>query len=151
VTTPEHWRRIAVAIAGVAVVALVLLLQGPDGGSERDSGTPPGDSSPSPTPSPTAAPGSVSAEEFCAAFQAMAAAHANHLANDTEESGLEVAATAARVLELGAGTRMSAPARAGLAAQVDGVLGTGTAAPDPVATNAFSGYLAESCPAGAPR
>jgi hypothetical protein len=135
--------RIGTGIVVLAVIAVVLLLRVP--GDEPD------DPAPEATPraTPTAPPSSVSAEEFCAAFTVMAAAHSNHLANDTELSGAELAAAAENLLRLEPGTVMPPAARQGLKELVAGVLGESTAAPDQAAADALSGFLEVSCPAGA--
>jgi hypothetical protein len=79
----------------------------------------------------------------------MAAAHANHLANDTDSSLAEVTAAATTVRNLAPGTTMPPAARRGLEELVDGVLGEATAAPDQASADALSGFLEVSCPAGA--
>lgn len=134
--------RIGTSIVVLAVIAVVLLLGVP--GDEPDEPAP--DTAPPSTP--TAAPSSVSTEDFCAAFSAMAAAHSNHLANDTEVSLAEVTAAAARLRLLAPGTAMPTPARQGLEDLVDGVLGESTAAPDQTAADSLTAFLETSCPAG---
>lgn len=139
--TPAYVR-IGTGIVVLAVVAVVFLLGAPGGDDEAPA--------PESTPrsSPTAAPSSVSTEDFCAAFSAMAAAHANHLANDTDASLAEVTAAATIVRNLAPGTAMPPAALQGLEEMVEGVLGEATAPPDQAAADALSGFLEVSCPAG---
>ena len=137
--------RIGTGAIVLAVIVVVVLVGGPDG--PDDQSTPP----PEPTRSstPTATPSPVTADDFCAAFTAMAAAHSNHLANDTEDTLLEVTAAAEAVRRLGAATVMPPQALQGLEELVDGVLGEATAAPDIPSADAFTAFLEVSCPAGA--
>lgn len=137
--------RIGTGAVVLAVIVVVVLVGGPEG---PDDQAPP---APGPTHSnaPTATPSSVSAEDFCAAFTAMAAAHSNHLANNTEDSLLEVTAAAEAVRRLAAGTVMPPKALEGLQELVDGVLEESTTAPDAQASDALSAFLEVSCPAGA--
>ena len=127
----------------LAVVVVVFLVGAPGNDDE-----PPAPES-TPGSSAAAAPGSVSTDDFCAAFSAMAAAHANHLANDTDASLAEVTAAATTVRNLAPGTAMPPAALQGLEEMVDGVLGEATAPPDQGSADALSGFLEVSCPAGA--
>jgi hypothetical protein len=140
--TPTYVR-IGTGIVVLAVVVVVFLVRGP--GNDDEARAP----EPTPQSSPTAAPGSVSTDDFCAAFSAMAAAHANHLANDTETSLAEVTAAATTVRNLAPGTAMPPAALRGLEEMVAGVLGEATAPPDQGSADALSGFLEVSCPAGA--
>jgi hypothetical protein len=134
--------RIGTGIVALAVVVVVFLVGAPGNDDE-----PPAPES-TPRSSRTAAPGSVSTDDFCAAFSAMAAAHANHLANDTDASLAEVTAAATTVRNLAPGTAMPPAALQGLEEMVDGVLGDATAPPDQASADALSGFLEVSCPAG---
>jgi hypothetical protein len=137
--------RIGTGAVVLAVIVLVVLIGGPEG--PEDPSTPA--SEPTSSSAPTAKPSPVSTEDFCAAFTAMAAAHANHLANDTEDTLLEVTAAAETVRRLAPGTVMPPEARQGLEDLVDGVVEEATAAPDQLAADALSDFLEVSCPAGA--
>lgn len=146
-TAPHGLVRIGSGLVVVAVVVAVFLIGRP--GDDED-GTGPSAVPPSPSaPTPTAIPSAVRTEDFCTAFRTMAAAHANHLANDTEQSLLEVSAAASNLLRLEPGTVMPPGARQGLRELVDGVLGESTTAPDEAAADALTGFLEVSCPAGA--
>lgn len=138
--TPAYLR-IGTGIVVLAVITVVLLLGVP--GGEPDSPA----TDPTSRSTPTATPSSVSTEDFCAAFVTMAAAHANHVANDTSASLAEVSAAAERVRLLAPGTAMSPPARQGLAELVDGVLGESSTPPDQPAADALTAFLEVSCPA----
>ena len=136
--------RIGTGATVLAVIVVVVLVGGPDGPDDRS--TPPPEPTRSSTPS--APPSPVTADDFCAAFTAMAAAHSNHLANDTADTLLEATAAAEAVRRLGAATVMPPRALQGLEELVDGVLGEATAAPDTQASDAFTAFLEVSCPAG---
>ena len=139
-------RRVTTAAAVLAIVVVALVLREP---ADRD-----GDSSaPPPSTAPTTgAPSEVPIDQFCAAFEVMAAAHSNHLANDTTASLAEVTEAGEAVLALAPGTPMPPAARAGLTPFVDGVIGR-PADPAPAGSaDAFSGFLEAACPlGGAPR
>ena len=132
-------RRVTIAVAFAAIVAAVLLLRDP-APSKRAAEPPETSPSASPTPVPT--------EAFCAAFEAMAAAHSNHLANGTQESLAEVAAAAQVVLDLAPGTAMPPPAREGLVYVVEGVRGDEAAPVAASSSNAFTGFLETACRPG---
>lgn len=139
--------RIGTGIVALGVVVVVFLVGGPGGDDEAPAPEPTPTSTP--TSTPTAASSSVSTDDFCSAFTAMAAAHANHLANDTDASLVEVTAAATTVRELAPATAMPPAARLGLAELVDGVLGESSEAPDQASADALSAFLEVSCPAGA--
>jgi hypothetical protein len=126
-------------IAFVAIVVAGLLLRDPAPSDPPDG---------APDPPASASPIPVSTEDFCAAFEAMAAAHSNHLANDTPESLAEVTAAAQTVLDLAPGTAMPPPARDGLIWLVDGVVGNEAAPADAESSDAWSGYLEVACRPG---
>lgn len=140
---PAHLR-IGTGILVLAVIVVVVLIGGPDG--PDDQSTPANEPTPSSTPSTRQSP--VTTDDFCAAFTAMAAAHSNHLANDTADTLLEVTAAAETVRRLGAATVMPPQALQGLEYLVAGVLEESTGTPDARATDAFSAFLEVSCPAG---
>lgn len=146
-TARRGWVRVGSGIVLVAVVAAVFLVGSP-GDDEQDvprqGASPPTATSPPPRPNPS----SVTTEDFCSAFRAMAAAHAQHLAEDTEGSREELSVAAETVRRLEPGTVMPPGARQGLNDLVDGVLGVSAAAPDAAAADSLSTFLAVSCPAG---
>jgi hypothetical protein len=143
VRATQSYVRVGTGIVVLAVVVVVFLVGAP--GNDDEAPAP----EPAPESSPTSAPSSVSTDDFCSAFSAMAAAHANHLANDTDSSLAEVTAAATTVRNLAPGTAMPPAARRGLEELVDGVLGEATAAPDQASADAISGFLEVSCPGGA--
>lgn len=135
-------RRITTIVAFVAVVGVALVLGDPSGSDESSDPAP---ASPSPT---SAAPSDVPLESFCETFEAMAAAHNNHLANGTPESLAEVTEAGEAVLELAPGTPMPPPAREGLAYFVDGVLGREAEPVPESSSDAFSQFLEVGCRPG---
>jgi hypothetical protein len=141
--TPAYVR-IGTGIVVLAVVVVVFLVGAP-GGDDDEAPAPES----TPQSSTTVAPGSVSTDDFCVAFSAMAAAHANHLANDTDASLAEVTAAATTVRNLAPGTAMPPAALRGLEEMVAGVLGEATTPPDQPSADALSDFLEVSCPAGA--
>lgn len=141
---PPTYARVITGIAVLAVILAVLLIGDLGGDDTPDTGT-----EPSPTLTPTSPPPtSVSAEDFCVAFNAMAAAQANHVANDTDASLAELRARTEELMWLAQGTPMGPMARQGLQEMVDGAVGDATAPPDQEAADALSGYLEVSCRPG---
>ena len=137
-------RRVTTIVAVLAIVVVVLVLRDASG---DDSSGPPA-SSPSSAPSASPTPSEVPTDQFCAAFEAMAAAHNNHLANGTAESLAEVTAAGEAVLEMAPGTVMPPAAREGLEYFVDGVIGRESEPPPEESTAAFSQFLEVACRPG---
>lgn len=135
--------RVTTVVACVAIVLVALLLRDP---ADPDDGTVTTLASPPPASAP---PSEVPRERFCEAFEAMAAAHANHLANNTADSLAEVTAAGKAVLDLAPGSPMPPPAREGLEHFVAGVLGSEAEPVTEASTNAFSSFIEIACRPGA--
>jgi hypothetical protein len=135
-------RRVTTVVAVLAVVAVALVLRDPAG----SEGEPAGDDLAS--PSPSAPPSEVPTDEFCAAFAAMAAAHNNHLANDTPESLAEVTTAGQTVLDLAPGTTMPPLARSGLEYFVLGVMERQAEPVSEEESAAFTSFLELACRPG---
>jgi hypothetical protein len=145
VSLPPTYARVITGLAVLAVILAVLLLGDLSGDDARDTATEP---TPTATPTSPPPPTSVSAEDFCAAFNVMAAAQANHLANDTEASLVELRAATTQLMWLAQAAPMGPQARQGLQEMVDGVLGESTEPPDQAAADALSAYLEVACRPG---
>ncbi len=141
------FRRVTIIVAFVAVVVVALVLRDP-GATDPDTD----DGASAPPSSPTVStlePTPVPMEEFCTAFEAMAAAHSQQLASGTPESLAQVEAAGNLVLDLAPGTAMPPLALDALVYLVNGVLGV-EAEPVPAdADAALATFLQSACPPSA--
>lgn len=141
------FRRVTIIVAFVAVVVVVLVLRDP-GATDPDTDDEASAPSSSPTVS-TLAPTPVPMEDFCTAFEAMAAAHSEHLGSTTPESLARVEEAGNLVLDLAPGTAMPPLALDALVYLVNGVLGVGAEPVPAEADAALATFLQSACPPSA--
>jgi hypothetical protein len=135
-------RRVSVitVLAVAALVAVIFVVRGPGSGSGQARS--PETSSPGTT---KAATPEASTDEFCAAFEQLAAVHAQRIANDTATAEEAVDTVGSQVLAIGARLPVSESIRAGLEAYVGDVMGEPSQATAAEVAD-FSTFLTTSCP-----
>ncbi len=124
------------------VVMVALLVTGSDKSDGSD------DATTRPATASAIAPDAEAEEQFCTAFEAMAAARGNHESNDTPATHNAVLEAGRLVLILASDTEIPRLAREALTHLVNGLIGGSATSPSAQADAALHTFLQHTCPAG---